>query len=64
MNTQAINQTRYALSKQLPEIRGRGLIAATAYGELVLSAEESKAVAKAIERTLNKRLSKLEGGAA
>jgi hypothetical protein len=64
MNTQAINQTRYALSKQLPDIRVRGLVAATAYGELVLSATESKAVAKAIERTLTKRLAQLEGGAA
>ena len=64
MNTQAINQTRYALSKQLPDIRVRGLVAATAYGELVLSTTESKAVAKAIERTLTKRLAQLEGGAA
>ena len=62
--SQAINQTRYALSKQLPYIREQGLIAATAYGELVLSATESKAVSKAIECTLNKRLAKLEGGAA
>ncbi|PUE44456.1 hypothetical protein B9Z47_18160 [Limnohabitans sp. 2KL-1] len=61
---QQINETRYALSKQLPDIRLRGLIAVTAYGELVLSATESKAVAKAIERTLAKRLTKLEGGAA
>jgi hypothetical protein len=64
MNTQQINETRYAISKQLPDIRLRGLVAATAYGELVLSATESKAVANAIERTLMKRLAKLEGGAA
>ena len=64
MTTQQINETRYALSKQLPDIRFRGLVAATAYGELVLSATESKAVANAIERTLMKRLTKLEGGAA
>jgi hypothetical protein len=64
MNTQQINETRYAISKQLPDIRLRGLVAATAYGELVLSATESKAVANAIERMLMKRLAKLEGGAA
>jgi hypothetical protein len=64
MTAQQINETRYALSKQLPDIRLRGLVAATAYGELVLSATESKAVANAIERTLMKRLTKLEGGAA
>lgn len=64
MNTQQINETRYAISKQLPDIRLRGLVAATAYGELVLSATESKAVAKAIERTLTKRFTKIEGGAA
>lgn len=64
MSTQHTNETRYALSKQLPDIRGRGLVAATAYGELVLSANESKAVAQAIERALVKRLIKLEGGAA
>lgn len=64
MTTQQINETRYAISKQLPDIRLRGLVAATAYGELVLSATESKTVANAIERTLMKRLTKLEGGAA
>lgn len=64
MTTQQTNETRYALSKQLPDIRSRGLVAVTAYGELVLSATESKTVAKAIERTLMKRLSQLEGGAA
>ena len=64
MTAQQINETRYALSKQLPDIRLRGLVAATAYGELVLSATETKAVANAIERTLMKRLTKLEGGAA
>ena len=61
---QQINETRYALSKQLPDIRLRGLIAVTAYGELVLNATESKAVARAIERALTKRLAQLEGGAA
>ena len=64
MINQAAIETRYALSQQLPAIRERGLVAATAYGELVLSATESKAVAKAIERTLTKRLAQLEGGAA
>lgn len=64
MRNQPAIETRYALSKQLPDIRERGLVAATAYGELVLSATESKAVAKAIERTLTKRLAQLEGGAA
>lgn len=64
MIDQQINETRYALSKQLPDIRERGLIAATAYRELALSAAESKAVAKAIERALTKRLAQLEGGAA
>lgn len=64
MSTQHTSETRYALSKQLPDIRGRGLVVATAYGELVLSANESKAVAQAIERELVKRLIKLEGGAA
>jgi hypothetical protein len=64
MNSEAINQTRYALSKQLPDIRQRGLVAVTAYGELELSETESKAVAQAIELALIKRLSKLEGGAA
>ncbi len=63
MSNQHAIETRYALSKQLPDIRLRGLVAATAYGELVLSASESKAVAKAIELALIKRLSKLEGGA-
>ena len=63
-DTQDIDQTRYALAKQLPEIESRGLVAATAYGDLVLDAEECKAVAKAIERALNKRLAKLERGAA
>jgi hypothetical protein len=64
MTAQQINETRYAISKQVPDIRFRGLAAATAYGELVLSAAESKAVANAIERTLMKRLAKLEGDAA
>jgi hypothetical protein len=64
MTAQQTNETRYALSKQLPDIRLRGLVAVTAYGELVLSATESKAVAKAIERTLTNRLAKLQGNAA
>ena len=64
MINQAAIETRYALSKQLPDIRERGLVAATAYGELGRSTTESKAVAKAIERTLTKRLAQLEGGAA
>jgi hypothetical protein len=64
MSNQDAIETRYALSKQLADIRQRGLVAATEYGDLVLSASESKAVAKAIERALIKRLSKLEGVAA
>ena len=48
MRNQPAIETRYALSKQLPDIRERGLVAATAYGELVLSSTESKAVANAL----------------
>lgn len=57
MNTDHTHHaTLYALAKQLPDIQARGLVASTAYGELVLSAAESVAVAKAIERALTKRL--------
>lgn len=60
MSTDYINQTHYALAKQLPDIQRRGLVAQTAYGELSLSEDESKAVARAIEKALTKRLDKLE----
>jgi hypothetical protein len=51
-----MSQTTYALAKQLPEIHARGLVAQTAYGDLVLEPHEVKAVAKPIEKALLKRL--------
>ena len=56
--------TLYAIGKQLPEIVARGLVATTAYGELTLEPGECRAVSRAIHQALERRLAKLEGGAA
>lgn len=52
------NDLKYALAKQVPDM-ARGFLIGTSYGSIIIDAEDSAQVIKALTKILERKLAKL-----
>lgn len=50
-----VSELAYALSKQIPDMKGRGFVIGTSYGELEVSVEDAQDIAQAVEAMLRRK---------